>query len=92
MQVQFINASGYDRSPPVTVNIMLTKIVVIVMLLTIVVTLFSSVFFLVKDDSGKKRTLMMLKIRVGLSLTLIAFVIVAYYMGWIHPHGGPSLH
>ena len=71
---------------------MLTKIVVIVMLVTIIATLFSSVFFLVKDDSGKKRTLTMLKIRVGLSLALIAFVIVAYYMGWIHPHGGPSLH
>ncbi len=71
---------------------MLTKIVVIALLLTIVVALFSSVFFLVKDDSGKKRTLTMLKIRVALSLTLIAFVIVAYYMGWIHPHGGPSLH
>jgi hypothetical protein len=71
---------------------MLTKIVVIALLITIVVTLFSSVFFLVKDDSGKKRTLTMLKIRVGLSLTLIVFVIVAYYMGWIHPHAGPSMH
>ena len=68
---------------------MLTKIVVIALLFTIVAALFSSVFFLVKDDSGKKRTLTMLKIRVGLSLTLIVFVILAYYMGWIQPHGGP---
>ncbi len=71
---------------------MLTKIVVIALLLTIVAALFSSIFFLVKDDSSKKRTLTLLKIRVGLSLTLIAFVILAYYMGWIHPHGGPSPH
>lgn len=71
---------------------MLTKIIVIGLLLTIVAVLFGSIFFLVKDDSSKKRTLTLLKIRVGLSLTLIVFVIVAYYMGWIHPHSGPSLH
>jgi hypothetical protein len=68
---------------------MLTKIVVIVLLLTIVATLFSSVFFLVKDDSTQKRTLRLLKLRVALSLTLIGFVVLAYFMGWIHPHGGP---
>ena len=73
-------------------NAMLTKIVVIVLLLTIVATLFSSVFFLVKDDSKQKRTLTLLKVRVALSVTLIAFVILAYMMGWIHPHSGPSMH
>lgn len=68
---------------------MLTKIVVIALLLTILATLFSSVFFLVKDESSKKRTLALLKLRVALSVTLVAFVILAYFMGWIHPHGGP---
>ncbi len=71
---------------------MLTKIVVIVLLLTIVATLFTSVFFLVKDNSSQKRTLTLLKVRVALSVTLIAFVILAYTMGWIHPHSGPSMH
>lgn len=71
---------------------MLAKTTVIVLLLAIVATLFSSVFFLVKDDSGKRRTLNLLKLRVALSLTLIAFVIVAYLMGWIQPHPGPSFH
>jgi len=70
---------------------MLTKIIVVALLLTIIVTLFSSVFFLVKDDSGQKRTLKMLKIRIALSLTLVAFVILSYYMGWIHPHSGPPM-
>jgi hypothetical protein len=68
---------------------MLTKITVAVLLLAIVGTLFSSVFFLVKDDSTKKRTLRLLKVRVALSITLIGFVILAYLMGWIHPHAGP---
>jgi hypothetical protein len=92
-QVQFFAmAAGYDRSPVTAIVSMLTKITVIVLLLAIVATLFSSVFFLVKDDSGKRRTLALLKLRVALSLTLIAFVILAYLMGWIHPHPGPSLH
>lgn len=68
---------------------MLTKVIVVVLLLAIVSTLFSSVFFLVKDESSKKRTLRLLKIRVVLSITLVSFVILAYLMGWIHPHAGP---
>ncbi|MES2489229.1 MAG: twin transmembrane helix small protein [Pseudomonadota bacterium] len=71
---------------------MLTKIVVIALLLAIVATLFSSVFFLVKDESSKRRTLMLLKLRVALSVTLVIFVVVAYSMGWIHPHAAPSMH
>lgn len=69
---------------------MLTKLIVVLLLLTIVGTLFASVFFLVKDASTEKRTLRMLKIRVALSVTLIAFVVLAYLMGWIHPHAGPA--
>lgn len=66
---------------------MLAKIVVIVLLLAIVGTLLTSMVFLVKDESGKKRTLTALKIRVALSITLVAFVMLAYYMGWLQPHG-----
>lgn len=68
---------------------MLTKVTVVVLLLAIIGTLFSSVFFLIKDDSTEKRTLKLLKVRVALSITLIFFVILAYLMGWIHPHAGP---
>jgi heme/copper-type cytochrome/quinol oxidase subunit 4 len=66
---------------------MVVKIIVIVLLLAVVGVLFSSVFFLIKDDSSKRRTLALLKLRVALSLTLIVFVVFAYLMGWIHPHG-----
>lgn len=65
---------------------MLAKLTVITLLLAVVATLFTSVFFLVKDESGKRRTLTALKVRVALSVTLIAFVVLAYTMGWIHPH------
>ena len=66
---------------------MLPKIILVVMLLSIVGVLMWSMVFLVKDESHKKRTLLLLKIRVGLSITLVLFVLLSYYMGWIHPHG-----
>ena len=71
---------------------MLTKVIVVILLLAIVGTLFSSVFFLVKDESSKKRTLRLLKIRVILSITLLSFVVLAYLMGWIHPHAAIPAH
>ncbi|MFP5357300.1 MAG: twin transmembrane helix small protein [Gammaproteobacteria bacterium] len=66
---------------------MFAKIVVIVLLLAIVASLLSSMVFLVKDPSSSRRTLTGLKLRVALSVTLILFVLLSYYLGWISPHG-----
>lgn len=66
---------------------MLTKLIVIAFLIAIVTTLFTSMVFLVRDPSNKNRTLTALKIRVALSVSLVAFVVLAYYMGWMVPHG-----
>ncbi|MCI0748954.1 MAG: DUF2909 domain-containing protein [Nevskiales bacterium] len=63
------------------------KIIVVLLLLAIVTTLFSGFFFLVNDDSGRRRLLTALKLRVALSITLIVFLAVAYFNGWILPHG-----
>ncbi len=68
-------------------SMMLPKIVIVVLLLAIVATLFSGLFFMMKDNSQKRRMLTALKIRVALSITLVAFLVLAYYMGWIAPHG-----
>ena len=76
------------RATPIS-GPMLPKIIIVVLLISIVATLMVSMSFLVRDASDKKRTLTALKIRVALSLTLIAFVILSYLMGWIHPHPGP---
>ena len=65
----------------------LAKLIILVLLTGIVVSLFASAFFLVKDSSEKRRTLTGLKIRVALSVTLIAFILLSYQMGWITPHG-----
>lgn len=65
---------------------MLPKIIVVVLLISVVGVLMFSLSFLVRDPSEKRRTLTALKIRVSLSVTLILFLLLAYFMGWIHPH------
>lgn len=61
------------------------KAIVLILLAAVVVSLFSGLFFLVKDrDSpGSTRMLTSLKIRVGLSITLIIFLVTAFSLGWI---------
>lgn len=61
------------------------KIFVFVLLAAVLVSLFSGLFFLVrdKDSPESKRMLTSLKIRVGLSLALILFLVLSYSLGWI---------
>lgn len=66
---------------------MLVKIIVVVLLLAIVAALIAGGSFLVKDSSNSRRMLNSLKLRVALSVTLILFLILSYFMGWIQPHG-----
>jgi len=65
------------------------KIVVLILLLAIVTSLGSGLFYLAKDDQGSPRVLKALKIRVALSATLIVFLLLAYFMGWIQPMNSP---
>ena len=59
------------------------KLVVLLMLAAIVISLASGLFFLAKDDTNSPRLLKALKIRVGLSITLIVFLVSAYSLGYI---------
>ena len=59
------------------------KTVVLLMLAAIVISLASGLFFLAKDESNSPRLLKALKIRVGLSITLIVFLVGAYSLGYI---------
>jgi hypothetical protein len=63
------------------------KVIVLILLAAVVVSLFSGLFFLVKDRDSPESTRMLtsLKIRVGLSITLIVFLVAAYSLGWISP-------
>ena len=66
---------------------MLVKTIIVVLLIAVVVALLTSMIFLVRDPSSRRRTLIGLKIRIALSVTLLIFVVLSYFMGWIHPHG-----
>ena len=64
----------------------LPKIALLLMLLAVIVALFSGLFFMLKDGSDKRRTVRALSWRVGLQAALLAFLVLAYFMGWIQPH------
>lgn len=69
------------------------KFVVVVAFIAIVISLFSGGFFLVKDRGESKRTVKSLTWRISLSVALFLLLILAYFMGWLHPHGvNPPAH
>ena len=61
------------------------KIVLLTLLAAVVISLLSGLFFLVKDKDSPDSTRMLtsLKIRVGLSIALIAFLVTSYFAGWL---------
>ena len=62
------------------------KAIVLILLAAVVVSLFSGLFFLVRDRDSQESTRMLtsLKIRVGLSITLVIFLVAAYSLGWLN--------
>lgn len=59
------------------------KIVVILFLVFIVGSLFSALFFLVRDKGQGERTVRALTVRIALSLTLFALLVLGYHFGFI---------
>ena len=61
------------------------KLIVMLLLVAIVIALFSGLFFLVKDKDhpDSPRLLTALKVRVGLSITLVVLLVLSYQFGWI---------
>lgn len=63
------------------------KTVVVVVLVAIIIALFAALIFLYRDAGKGKRMVWALTIRVGLSISLIAFLLLSYWMGWIGQQG-----
>ena len=63
------------------------KVIVIIALLAIVTALFTALYFLYRDRGRGTRMVTALAIRVGLSISLVAFLLISYHMGWIAPTG-----
>jgi len=66
---------------------MFTKIFILIIMLIILATLFSGLVFLVRDNGKTKNTIKALTWRIALSLGLFMFLILAFSLHWINPHG-----
>ncbi|MEO7050962.1 MAG: twin transmembrane helix small protein [Rhodanobacter sp.] len=62
------------------------KIALVVMLLVVIFNLGQALYFMMADKDDDRRTVWALTRRIGLSLVLIAMIILGIWMGWLHPH------
>ncbi len=65
---------------------MFIKIIILIAMLIILIALASGLVFLVRDEGKTKRTVKALSWRIGLSLALFLFLILAFSFDWISPH------
>lgn len=63
------------------------KIIIVAGLVAVIVSLFSALYYLYHDRGHGTRMVKMLALRVALSAGLVAFLVFAYWMGWIAPTG-----
>ena len=63
------------------------RLVVVAFLAIIVLSLASAMFYLIRDKGKSDRTVKALTVRVVLSVTLFALLMLGYYFGLI-PKGG----
>lgn len=65
------------------------KLPILLLLGFIVFSLAQGMYWLAKDDGAvdKTRVVKALTVRIALSLTLFALLIVGYFTGFLRPHG-----
>jgi hypothetical protein len=65
----------------------LVKIIILLLLALIVLSLAGAMFSLVRESGDSSRTAKFLTFRIALSIITFVFIAVAFFMGWIQPHG-----
>jgi hypothetical protein len=63
------------------------KFIVIMLLALIIISLGAGMISLIKDGGKTDRTVKFLTIRIILSVALFVFLGMAFFFGWIQPHG-----
>ncbi|QMU62114.1 MAG: twin transmembrane helix small protein [Gammaproteobacteria bacterium] len=63
------------------------KIIIILLFLAALGSLASAMVFLVKDKGETNRTAKALTYRIGISVFIFVLLILAYFAGYIEPHG-----
>jgi len=66
---------------------MAIKIIVILLFLAALGSLVSAMVFLVKDRGDTNRTAKALTYRIGISVFVFILLMLAYFAGYIEPHG-----
>ena len=65
----------------------LKTLLIVGVLILILWNLGAGLYYMLVDKGQSKRTVNSLTKRIGLSVALILFVVLAIYLGWITPHG-----
>jgi hypothetical protein len=63
------------------------RIVIAIAFVLIIGSLGSALFFLMRDKGKSNRTVQALALRVGFSIALFLFILLAHRLGWIQPTG-----
>jgi apolipoprotein N-acyltransferase len=63
------------------------KIIIVAGLVAVIVSLFSALYYLYRDRGHGTRMVKALALRVAISASLVGFLVLAYYLGWIAPAG-----
>lgn len=66
---------------------MAVKIIVVLFIIAIIISLGSALYYLIAFKDKHEEIAKALTLRIGLSLTLFVLLMIAFAMGWIHPHG-----
>jgi len=70
---------------------MLFKIIIAILMFAILFSLFRSLYFLATEKSDSKKTVKGLSWRIGLSISLFVIIVIGIFLGWIEPHGLPTV-
>tara|TARA_B100001079_G_C16385885_1_gene504378 strand:- start:9 stop:260 length:252 start_codon:yes stop_codon:yes gene_type:complete len=70
----------------ITTQGLMFKTTIVVLLIAILASLGRGMFFLTKGGDTKNNVLNSLKLRVSLSIALVALLLFGYFMGWIEPN------
>lgn len=63
------------------------RVLVVLAFAGILASLASALVYLMKDKGTTNRTVNALTVRIGLSVALFLFVLLAHYFGWIESTG-----
>ena len=87
---QHDHQQSHKEVPQIHVKLIAMTWILGLLLLAIVTSLAVGLYFLLREGGSSSRNLFKaLSWRVGLQVALILFLVLAYFMGWIKPHGGP---